>query len=126
MPSPPPTINPPEGHYIINEGSAAVIASNSVFFNKVQTFNRDITLLAIHAFNNMRVKQWKRDVPPRKLRILEALSATGLRAIRFAKELPSESLGEVIANDISPAACEQILQSIGSQQLILIGYLHLF
>ncbi len=38
------------------------------------------------------------------IRILDALSASGLRAIRFAKEVPNVS--QVIANDFSTNAVE--------------------
>ncbi|KAL0209643.1 hypothetical protein RCL1_008481 [Eukaryota sp. TZLM3-RCL] len=96
----------------ISEGAVSVVVGSDVFFNKVQTFNRDITLLSIRAFDVVRKRAWKRDVPPRKLRILDALSASGLRAMRFAKELREDEVHSVIANDISPAACGQIQQSI--------------
>jgi tRNA (guanine26-N2/guanine27-N2)-dimethyltransferase len=39
-------------------------------------------------------------------RVLEALSATGLRAVRYAKEL--EGLDYVVANDIDPSAVQSI------------------
>lgn len=42
--------------------------------------------------------------------ILEALSATGLRSVRYAKEVPG--IKEVIANDISIAAVESIKKNI--------------
>lgn len=41
-----------------------------------------------------------------KFNVLEALSATGLRAIRYAKEIPH--LAYVVANDLSAAAVDQI------------------
>lgn len=47
---------------------------------------------------------------PLKATILEALSATGLRAIRYAKEIPLAS--RVIANDLSPAAAEAIRRNV--------------
>ncbi|KAG9083521.1 RNA methyltransferase tRNA(m5U54)methyltransferase [Ceratobasidium sp. UAMH 11750] len=45
-----------------------------------------------------------------KFVILEALSATGLRAIRYAHEIPL--VRHVIANDISPAATEAMRRNI--------------
>lgn len=42
--------------------------------------------------------------------ILEALSATGLRSIRYAKEVPG--VKKIIANDLSPAAVETIQKNI--------------
>ncbi|KAL1747568.1 N2,N2-dimethylguanosine tRNA methyltransferase-domain-containing protein [Schizophyllum fasciatum] len=47
---------------------------------------------------------------PQKTTILEALSATGLRSIRYAKEIPLAS--RVIANDLSPAAAEAIRRNV--------------
>lgn len=44
------------------------------------------------------------------LRVLEALSATGLRSIRYAKEVPG--LKEIIANDMSWAAVKSIKENI--------------
>lgn len=45
-----------------------------------------------------------------KFTILEALSATGLRSIRYAKELTNA--GIVLANDFSPSACEAMRQNV--------------
>jgi tRNA (guanine26-N2/guanine27-N2)-dimethyltransferase len=47
---------------------------------------------------------------PYKFTILEALSATGLRSIRYAKEIPL--VRYVIANDLSPAATEAMRRNI--------------
>ncbi|XP_048346927.1 tRNA (guanine(26)-N(2))-dimethyltransferase isoform X1 [Sphaerodactylus townsendi] len=44
------------------------------------------------------------------LRVLEALAASGLRSVRFAKEVPG--LRSVIANDVSSKAVELITQNI--------------
>ncbi|THU80820.1 N2,N2-dimethylguanosine tRNA methyltransferase [Dendrothele bispora CBS 962.96] len=47
---------------------------------------------------------------PNKVVILEALSATGLRSIRYAKEIPLVKY--VIANDLSPAAAAAIRRNV--------------
>ncbi|KAL1701396.1 N2,N2-dimethylguanosine tRNA methyltransferase-domain-containing protein [Schizophyllum commune] len=47
---------------------------------------------------------------PLKSTILEALSATGLRSIRYAKEIPLAH--RVVANDILPAAAEAIRRNV--------------
>ncbi|CAA7271664.1 unnamed protein product [Cyclocybe aegerita] len=47
---------------------------------------------------------------PYKFTILEALSATGLRSIRYAKEIPLVKY--IIANDLSPAAVEVMKRNI--------------
>ncbi|TFK29969.1 guanine-N2--methyltransferase [Coprinopsis marcescibilis] len=47
---------------------------------------------------------------PYRFTLLEALSATGLRSIRYAKEIPL--LKQVVANDLSPAAVEAIHRNV--------------
>ncbi|KAG8892504.1 RNA methyltransferase tRNA(m5U54)methyltransferase, partial [Tulasnella sp. 403] len=51
------------------------------------------------------------DFRPQKFVILEALSATGLRSIRYAKEIPLVKY--VIANDLDPAATAAIRRNVG-------------
>ncbi|KAI5123353.1 hypothetical protein M0805_001774 [Coniferiporia weirii] len=52
---------------------------------------------------------------PHRFALLEALSATGLRAIRYAKEIPLVKY--VIANDLSPAAVEAIRRNVELNEL---------
>ncbi|SPO36332.1 related to N2,N2-dimethylguanosine tRNA methyltransferase [Pseudozyma flocculosa] len=47
---------------------------------------------------------------PYKFTLLEALSATGLRSIRYAKEIPL--LKTVVANDLSPTAVEAMKRNV--------------
>lgn len=151
----------------------------SVFYNPIQQFNRDLSVLAIKAFANHHVaviqeqnarkkvrrknrgKKRKREdgeeedgavggegeaevtkkhhgegqeqgsdevvvtaaVPPEaevdsastaakpvKFQILDALSATGLRALRYAKEIPQAT--RIVSNDLSPTAVEAIKLNI--------------
>ncbi|KAI0882754.1 TRM-domain-containing protein [Annulohypoxylon maeteangense] len=131
-----------------------------VFYNPIQQFNRDLTVLAIKAYGQERLakrhpanaekvakrKREKSDIGGNKLKkqektediaetvqgdtsmvdatesnetkcseikrpgptftILDALSATGLRALRYAQELPFVT--SVTANDLSPTAVEAI------------------
>ena len=51
----------------------------------------------------------------RKITVLEALSASGLRAIRYALELPSVST--VYANDMDPSAIEAINRNISHNNI---------
>ena len=46
------------------------------------------------------------------IRILEALSATGLRSIRYARELPSGSVHSIVANDLDEAAVAAIDRNV--------------
>lgn len=44
------------------------------------------------------------------MRVLEALSATGLRSIRYAKEVPG--IKQIVANDFNSAAVKSIKENI--------------
>lgn len=47
----------------------------------------------------------------RDVTILDALSATGLRAVRYAKEIKSDKNIKVYGNDILPAATAMITKN---------------
>lgn len=73
---------------LINEGSAKIKKSKSTFYNPAQKTNRDISVLVISEY--FKTKE--------SIRILDAMSATGLRGIRYFKEIPNV---KIIFNDIS-------------------------
>lgn len=128
-----------------------------VFYNKVQVFNRDLSILMIQTFVDerkaefevRRVKQEARKkaydesaaaalasgkpvpfnpdgdfVPPTSfpgITILEALSATGLRSVRYFKEI--DSVASIIVNDMDAEAVKSIeynieLNGLTKEQLI--------
>lgn len=111
----------------VKEGLATITfpKANDVFYNPVQQFNRDMSILAIKTWissaQKIRTKK-KRKLTDESLEassqettiILEALSATGLRAIRYAKELPDS---KVTANDSSAAAVMLIRQNIQQNEV---------
>ncbi|XP_054718129.1 tRNA (guanine(26)-N(2))-dimethyltransferase-like [Uloborus diversus] len=94
---------------VVTEGKAEVLfpSSHDVFYNPVQEFNRDLSIAVLKqvikesAFVNLRDKSKQKDEAKpdeqRPVRILEALAASGLRSIRFAKEI--ESNLKILAND---------------------------
>ncbi|CAD7080147.1 unnamed protein product [Hermetia illucens] len=109
----------------INEGSAEILCKQGhVFYNPVQQFNRDLSISVISTYNRLfrageskgetgegERDAWKPGVKSENgLRILEALSATGLRSIRYAKEIPG--VKEIIANDLSKSAVESIRENV--------------
>lgn len=131
------------GEYIC-EGKARIFfpKQNEVFYNPVQQFNRDLSILAIRTWSERqedsvrlhRRKKRKTDnntealveslvalpedhdgVGNGKFTILEALSATGLRAVRYAKEIPA--IKEIVANDFSASAVELIQKNVDSNQV---------
>lgn len=133
-----------ENFNVITEGKASILTpkgeKQDVFYNPIQQFNRDLSVTAIKAWDNLYfnkdtnktpdlpdsnneqstgdsnaalengepVKKLKR--APRGIELLEGLSATGLRSIRFAKEIPS--VKKVVANDLLSAAVASINQNI--------------
>ncbi|CAK9300101.1 unnamed protein product [Gordionus sp. m RMFG-2023] len=110
----------------IIEGKCEFILPDDVFFNPVQEFNRDLTVLIINSFihflKNSIIHKEKLKIES-GLSILDAFSATGLRAVRYAKELPN--IGCVIANDLSTLATQVIAKNIDhnglSQDIIKIS-----
>uniref|UniRef100_A0A7E4VZN3 tRNA (guanine(26)-N(2))-dimethyltransferase n=1 Tax=Panagrellus redivivus TaxID=6233 RepID=A0A7E4VZN3_PANRE len=123
---------------IITEGQARMLVADSAagtesFYNPVQEFNRDLTVTFLREFAAERLaeseeradngepsakksrRQTKNSRGSQPLTILDALSASGLRAIRFAKEVPN--VGLVTANDFSRDSVEHIKKNIAENQL---------
>ena len=68
-------------------------AKNPAFFNPVQVTNRDVSVLLASCLLK------------KEATVLDLLSATGVRAVRFAKEA---CLRNVFANDVNPTAAKLI------------------
>lgn len=122
---------------VIHEGKAEILTpkEDKVFYNPIQQFNRDLSIMAINAFVDLRQEAWeqkqkaKEDARkelvagekrrkldgPSKIRICEALSATGLRAIRYGHEIANVS--EIVANDLLPEAVKSIDRNIVHNKL---------
>lgn len=81
------------------EGTAKIIKEENTFFNPAQKLNRDISTEVIKAY-------FKED---REIRILTAMSATGLRGIRYLNEIKNSVL---FFNDICPNAVETIKSNL--------------
>lgn len=87
----------------IREGSAEIFAPTAevvskklpVFYNPVMSINRDITILLLKRFQ--------------KMRLCDPLAGTGIRSIRFAKELKHKS---ITANDLSKKAVALIKKNM--------------
>uniref|UniRef100_A0A0K0FFA4 tRNA (guanine(26)-N(2))-dimethyltransferase n=1 Tax=Strongyloides venezuelensis TaxID=75913 RepID=A0A0K0FFA4_STRVS len=110
--------------YEVVEGKAKLYfdGEKEAFYNPVQEFNRDLTITVLRQFVTDRENEEKNvteGVPPEKkikqenndgITILDALSASGLRALRFAQEVPNVS--KIVANDFSKNAVEIIKRNI--------------
>ena len=127
---------------VIKEQSAEIVSGGNVFYNPVQEFNRDLSVSVLNVFHR-RLQQERQQkaakktstpsgeeseqvtpsIPtytpgqhyPEGLRILEALSATGLRSIRYAKEIAG--VNKIIANDLSKQAVESIKENVRHNQV---------
>lgn len=117
---------------VISEGKAQIlVTTQNVFYNPVQEFNRDLSIAVLtifakdrwnevlHKDKSGRERNSENNTPhnieinkegQKGITILEALSATGLRSIRYAKEV--ENIQQIVANDISAKAVESIKQNI--------------
>ncbi|VDM53609.1 unnamed protein product [Angiostrongylus costaricensis] len=99
---------------ILQEGKAKLRLDKPVFYNPVQEFNRDLTydcfLRFIQRILCVMVHNLKIVLKGDSVRILDALSATGLRALRFAQEV--EHVDFVLANDFSENAVQIIKDHI--------------
>lgn len=94
---------------VIYEGKAVIeFKDTEAFYNPVQEFNRDLSIAVISSFI-------KKNLLNTKIKVAEALSATGLRAIRYALEI--DGISSVFANDIDANACEFIRKNIYSNNV---------
>ncbi|KAK2575282.1 hypothetical protein KPH14_008134 [Odynerus spinipes] len=119
----------------LKEGEAEILVTRkNVFYNPVQEFNRDLSIAVLSLFakdqQNAIDQTNSKSVAINKsnnkscstcggITILEALSATGLRSIRYAKEI--KGIKEIIANDISAEAVKAInlnIQHNGVENLV--------
>mmetsp|Transcript_51231 Transcript_51231/g.81388 ORF Transcript_51231/g.81388 Transcript_51231/m.81388 type:complete len:572 (+) Transcript_51231:48-1763(+) len=120
---------------IIREGKAEVLPNRQpekkdgradVFYNPAQVFNRDMSILVISVFAKLqqaeaeearkkreqRAKETGKPLRerPSGLLVLEALAATGIRSIRYAKEL--DAVRSIVANDLDETAVEHIKRNM--------------
>ena len=91
---------------VITEGSAEIEVEKRVFYNPVQEFNRDLSIAVLNEY-----------AAPVDggITILEALSATGLRTIRYAKEV--NNVRKIVANDLAKSAVETIEKNVAKNNV---------
>jgi len=96
----------------IQEGKVKIFApvgriyDTPVFYNPEMELSRDISISALQVFQ----KDFKK-----KLNVCDALAATGIRGLRYAKEV--SSIKEVILNDKNPIAVKIIKKNIKENRL---------
>lgn len=89
----------------LKEGSAKIQRLKEVFYNPHQAFNRDITMLVADTY--ARRLQTTAPQPFQGISVLEPLAGTGIRSIRYYKEL-TVPITRLLANDLCPEAVGQI------------------
>ncbi|EUD68882.1 tRNA (guanine26-N2/guanine27-N2)-dimethyltransferase [Plasmodium inui San Antonio 1] len=108
-----------ENSKYIFEGSVKIKKkSNHIFYNKAQVFNRDMSIILIKALE-IYLKNKNKDngkIQFRGFNVVELLSASGIRSIRYVKEL-RETINHIIANDIDKYACKQIRRNFKRNQI---------
>ena len=98
---------------IIDEGSVKlkipktekVSKAMHVFYNPVMSPNRDISILLLSAINR------------NNLQIADPLAATGVRSIRFLKELNKNKIKKIYINDYNENAIKLIKQNLASNKI---------
>ncbi len=84
-----------EASFLVPSTSTVSPPSSPVFYNPRMEVSRDIAIGCLRAYHKM---------VGRDLKVIEPLTATGVRGIRYAKEV--EGVSEVIIGDVNPLAAE--------------------
>ena len=93
---------------IINEGHASIMVPEAekvskamgVFYNPAMSINRDVSVLLLNSTSKI------------NMQIADPLAATGIRSIRFLKELPSNKIKRIYINDIDKKAVKLIRRNL--------------
>ncbi|MBN1386589.1 tRNA (guanine(10)-N(2))-dimethyltransferase [Candidatus Woesearchaeota archaeon] len=90
------------------EGEAKIIACQGkiskkmpVFYNPVMKLNRDIAILLLNSIDK------------EEMQMCDMMAGSGVRGVRFLLELKKGKIKRLDMNDSSPAACEQIKENLG-------------
>lgn len=87
----------------------------AVFYNPVQEFNRDTSILVINEFNELlKEERTAKNKEHEGVKVFEALAATGLRSVRYMKEIPS--ITKLVGNDIDSAATDLMKKNFAYNQ----------
>ncbi|MCK5332978.1 MAG: tRNA (guanine(10)-N(2))-dimethyltransferase, partial [Candidatus Aenigmarchaeota archaeon] len=90
-----------EGAARIKAFSGNITKKDEVFYNTHMKFNRDISVIALKTYQKLF---------GRTLNVMDVLSATGVRGIRYALEC--EGIDKIIMNDLNPHAFELIEENV--------------
>lgn len=109
----------------VQEGKATILTpkQDEVFYNPIQQFNRDLSIMAIKAYDEIRhekIQAIKKKSKNKRtklngLKILESLAASGLRSCRYGLEIPEA--GKIVANDMLAEAVKSINKNVEYNKL---------
>lgn len=109
----------------VQEGKATILTpkQDEVFYNPIQQFNRDLSIMAIKAYDEIRHEKIQAIKKKNKnkrtklngLKILESLAASGLRSCRYGLEIPEA--GKIVANDMLAEAVKSINKNVEYNKL---------
>ncbi|ORX69915.1 N2,N2-dimethylguanosine tRNA methyltransferase [Linderina pennispora] len=111
-----------EDYQEVKEGQATILfpKRNEVFYNPVQQFNRDMSIAGIKTWRDImkeeKMGRYNKSTRPGKvapkttIKILEALAASGLRSVRYAKEI--DGIDYILTNDLLADAVESIKRNV--------------
>src|SRR3989338_11110280 len=90
-----------EGLTKINAENKKIVSKEmQVFYNPVMGINRDISVLLLNSINN------------NDLQIADPLAASGIRSIRFLKELNKDKISRIYINDFDKNAVKSIKENL--------------
>ena len=91
----------------ITESSTTILASTGtiskqleIFYNPVMKFNRDMSILLLNALNR------------KNLQLADTLAGSGIRSIRFIKEVNKGIINSIDINDHSKESVKAIKQNL--------------
>src|SRR5712692_936296 len=90
----------------LGEKSGYEVWKSPVFYNPVMKLNRDLSVLAIQIFQRMHQA---------KIKICEPLAGSGIRGIRWAKEV--KGIDSIVLNDANPHAYELTRRNVRANHL---------
>ena len=98
---------------IIKEGAAIIRISKigkiskemGVFYNPVMSLNRDVSVLLLNSMDK------------NNLQIADPLAASGVRSIRFLKELGKNKIKNISINDMSNDAIKSIKNNLALNKI---------
>ncbi len=99
--------------YIATEGSASlkipkaekVSKEMEVFYNPVMSLNRDISILLLNSINK------------KTMQIADPLAASGVRSIRFLKELAKGKIKSICINDYNKSSIKSIKENMALNKI---------